>query len=1463
MAVSNRRTCTKCSQSFPIDHFRGRANRSCRHCASCRNVPTEGLSSPFSPVQPPIPLAITSPVVAASASTTHALEPSAPPAPSTTLAGASPLAVPLQPLPYLTEASPAFLRLQQQLDDQGSSLSGISNALQQLLASSRPQPPTAPLPSTPQRAPAAPSLPAPTDSTSATGCHHLGAPSPGESDTNRIFSWLSREVVQQVLDDSLAPQDLGKLCNPDSLPVDSEDDNAVFVNGVLIRAAPSSGSSSSTRSFLRLVPDVRCFAEAWTVYTHLRSCATNDPNLGAGLGAFLIHIIETDRTHTWSSVALYILTTCRRRFGHASAAVWAQQDQNAWNQHLSTAASFRQPKKTTQQPPSNRLTQQQQQQPQQQPQGPPSKRQKSAEVCFRFNGGGCPEGDNCWRRHECTACSERHPPPKPSSMVSPPLDLPALPRRERGSRTPPLQGSARHLDGQTGLLAPRPPPLQGLARLSPDPAGSTSSRTPPLQGSARPLDSVPAALDVPSADRCLSLLLAAWLRDPGPRPNTSFVADVFDPTTNPARQGSMQERSQAWSTLLHLYPDPVFRRQLLGMVQHGCLLGYDGPLRGADRHCANLPIPPAGHSHLRMEIDARLAEGRLSIMAPGTALVESPIGVVPKPRSTKLRTIHHLSHPRRPLPDVLPSVNSGIQPGFIQIRYEGLGDLLTFVSQHPGCLLWKGDLEDAFRHIVTAEPDAHLLGFSYEGIRYRENALTFGGSSSPWLFNLVAEFLHWLVAACLPTGWPVNHYLDDTFGAVPASAAELALLPIHTLALAANTLGLRLSPKKTFGGVTKLEILGVEIDSVAQTVSISNIRRARILLQCQGLLQRRSADLLDMQRIAGLLQFVSQVFPCGQAFLRRLYDATRRGSQGRRHLSQPVRAELSWWCQILQSWSGTSVLAPSPLLATHIWTDACPKGYGGFVGDASSPSAVFARQVPKRHRRKNIRFLEALAVLEALRRFVHLLPASSLVVVHVDNENVEHGLRSGRSRDPLTQRLLREIFGFCFTHNLTLAPQQVSSTDNVLADLLSRRQFSRIQQQFPRAHAALSFPLAPAQSCRNPLVLPPASASPTTPRPSSGTASPSAPGDVRAAHPPISEPSASAITVLAPSASLPPVTSSWNGWPTCPPRVAPSTLPSTSLVPFALTMSTSASTPPASPADALSAPFEGSSAFTALEERAPSYPSCCRSSAGSSLPSSPCSTSFLATALSSKPPLHSPSLVSSAPANLSGTPARIAPPSCPSHPLRGPATTSSSPYPLRRQTPSGKASGLLRPKLAASSAPSTGCVPSRQAALPRHPSLALGRMAPSLSLAPFSLASSVEPCRQAACRRRSMPAIPSAAVLPPGRPNTGPRPRTSSPWGAGAQTATAGTSSAPLTSVALSLPRPCSPSATAPWSQPARPGGTQARHNSVLLAPSLVETAVSCAGASTTDWRAGSRRARDASTPATYDYPNIISAVSD
>ncbi|KAJ1022234.1 hypothetical protein NDA13_005148 [Ustilago tritici] len=176
---------------------------------------------------------------------------------------------------------------------------------------------------------------------------------------------------------------------------------------------------------------------------------------------------------------------------------------------------------------------------------------------------------------------------------------PAAPDLEPAQRPPPPQGSAQHIDGPAGPPNLSTPLLQGLARLVSDSASMLDLGTPPLQGSARSIvmpaglggtrtpslqglaqlfDLVLAALDVPSADRYLSLLLNAWSHNPGPCPNTSFAGNVFDPALQPARHGSMQECAFAWSTLLSLYSDPIYRCQLLGMTKHGCLLGYDRPL---------------------------------------------------------------------------------------------------------------------------------------------------------------------------------------------------------------------------------------------------------------------------------------------------------------------------------------------------------------------------------------------------------------------------------------------------------------------------------------------------------------------------------------------------------------------------------------------------------------------------------------------------------------------------------------------------------------------------------------------------------------------------------------------------------------------------------------------------------------------------------------------------------------------
>ncbi|KAJ1017988.1 hypothetical protein NDA13_006596 [Ustilago tritici] len=131
--------------------------------------------------------------------------------------------------------------------------------------------------------------------------------------------------------------------------------------------------------------------------------------------------------------------------------------------------------------------------------------------------------------------------------------------------------------------------------------------------------------------------------------------------------------------------------------------------------------------------------------------------------------------------------------------------------------------------------------------------LTFGGCSSLWIFNLFAKALHWVLQST--TTDPIDHYLDDFFGAVPATS-DLGQ-PLHALALACSALGLQLAPLKTFWAATKLEILGIQIDTIQQSVGITPERCLHILDTTNMLLARRSARLLDWQHIAGLLQFVS------------------------------------------------------------------------------------------------------------------------------------------------------------------------------------------------------------------------------------------------------------------------------------------------------------------------------------------------------------------------------------------------------------------------------------------------------------------------------------------------------------------------------------------------------------------------------------------------------------------------------
>ncbi|SAM85701.1 uncharacterized protein UBRO_20187 [Ustilago bromivora] len=464
--------------------------------------------------------------------------------------------------------------------------------------------------------------------------------------------------------------------------------------------------------------------------------------------------------------------------------------------------------------------------------------------------------------------------------------------------------------------ASRPFPLNHTSHhATPDstPMASTTPNSALVPTSLHlPFDFVPQGIiDIMSSSAATLLAFLLTGTPPPCRPNTTCHLPIFDALNAPATISSLN--LTLWLSVPNLHMD------------------QDNEL------------------HLCQEIEARLLEGRLRpVQDPACLnLICSPVGIVPKPHSSKCWTIYHLSHPHRP-GSHFPSINASILPSFVSIRYKNLDVIINFICQNLGTHLWKANLEDTFCHIIVADSDARLMGIHFDSSYYQECTLAFGGCSSPFLFNLFAEFLHWLTSFTLNSVSPaphthlgVSHYLDDFDGA--SEPGTHPAVPIQILSLVTAALGFRLSRHKTVWDTTCLEILSIELNSVAQTASITDNCCQQILQLCLCILEHRCVSLLELQQVAGHLQFITQVVPHGCAFLCCLYDVNKAPFS--RRLNKGACNELSWWRSTLAAWDSVSLLQPSPLVIEHLWTDTPKWCVGGHWGTMMSPKGVFSREL--------------------------------------------------------------------------------------------------------------------------------------------------------------------------------------------------------------------------------------------------------------------------------------------------------------------------------------------------------------------------------------------------------------------------------------------------------------------------------------------------------------------------------------
>ena len=205
----------------------------------------------------------------------------------------------------------------------------------------------------------------------------------------------------------------------------------------------------------------------------------------------------------------------------------------------------------------------------------------------------------------------------------------------------------------------------------------------------------------------------------------------------------------------------------------------------------------------------------------------SGLGLVPK-YDGGWRAIYHLSAPYG------SSINDSISSQDYTLSYCSVDDAFVIVSSlRRGTLMAKINLRNAFRLTPVRPQDWNLLGIKWRGKFYIDTCLPFGLRSAPFLFNQLADAIHW----SLQHNYNVRHvlhYLNDFFTAGSPGSTECADNLQSMLSLC-TIINAPVKSSKIEGPSIRITFLGIVIDTDEMTAGISLERKVDLMLSIQSL----------------------------------------------------------------------------------------------------------------------------------------------------------------------------------------------------------------------------------------------------------------------------------------------------------------------------------------------------------------------------------------------------------------------------------------------------------------------------------------------------------------------------------------------------------------------------------------------------------------------------------------------------
>jgi len=366
----------------------------------------------------------------------------------------------------------------------------------------------------------------------------------------------------------------------------------------------------------------------------------------------------------------------------------------------------------------------------------------------------------------------------------------------------------------------------------------------------------------------------------------------------------------------------------------------------------------------------------------------------------------------------------------------------------------KTDIESAFRLLPVHPEDFQLLGIQLNGKFNVDKALPMGTSYSPAHFERFSSFLEWVAIREAPS-IKIVHYMDDylIISSKMASGSQSCQALLEKFKEICATLGVPLAPDKTIGPASKLTFLGLQIDSVVQTVSVPQNKLEKITEKVQAAMQAKELSLKEIQSLIGSLSFICKAISPGRAFLRRLINLTCgiKSAYYKIKLSKGAQADLRMWLTFLQHFNGTSII---PMQVWHdekdlqLFTDASKNvGFSGYFR-----GKWFNGKWRKSCANYSIAWMEFFPILVAVVLWGEELKGRR-IVLRSDNQSAVNIINKQTSRCPSIMKLVRFFVLQCLKCNLAFTARHIPGKHNIIADALSRFQMDRFRKAAPAAQS--------------------------------------------------------------------------------------------------------------------------------------------------------------------------------------------------------------------------------------------------------------------------------------------------------------------------------------------------------------------------------------------------------------------------